>query len=72
MWVDHSFTFALRGDGSIYFWEAELFKEWTFVLFIIGLCGGAVVFFIPTLIVVLILGLRDWRRKRAGINPMAS
>jgi len=65
MWVDFDFTFALRADGSIYLWQAELFKEWAFVLLVIGVCGGAILLFLPALAVVLILGIRDWRSKRA-------
>ena len=65
MWVDHTYTFALRKDGSIYLWQAELYKEWSFVLLIIGVCGGALVFFIPVLLLVVVISLLDRRSRRA-------
>jgi len=68
LWVDYNFTFALRKDGSIYLWQAELYKEWVVVLLFIGVCGGAIVLFIPTLVFVLFLGLLDWRSNRANKN----
>jgi hypothetical protein len=68
MWVDNNYTFAVRKDGTIYLWQADLFKEWAFVLLLIGVCGGAIVLFVPTLVFVLFLGLRDWRSKRANKN----
>jgi hypothetical protein len=61
LWIDYDFTFALRADGSIYLWQAELYKEWAFVLLVIGVCGGAMLFFLPTLVVVLVLSIRRRR-----------
>ena len=69
MWVDFSSTFALRSDGSIYLWQAEIYNEWAFVLLVIGVCGGAIALFIPTLVVVLLLWFLDWRSKRAKAQP---
>ena len=64
-WVDTNFTFALRNDGSIYLWQANLYKEWSVVLLFGGVCIGALALFIPTIIIVLFLALRDWRLNRA-------
>jgi hypothetical protein len=66
MWVDYDFTFALRNDGSIYLWQAELYKEWSIVLLFSGICIGALVLFVPALVIVLFLGFLDWRSKRAN------
>jgi hypothetical protein len=66
MWADYNFTFALRKDGSIYLWQADLYKEWTVVILFVGVCGGAIVLFIPALVTVLFLGWRDRRSKRAN------
>ncbi len=66
MWVDYSYTFALRKDGSIYLWQAELYNEWAFVLLVVGVCGGGLVFFIPAIVVVLVLTIRD---RRALLRP---
>jgi hypothetical protein len=66
MWVDYDVTFALREDGSIYLWQAELFKEWTFVLLVVGVCGGAMLLFLPALAVVLVLAIRDRRLRRSS------
>ena len=63
MWVDYNYTFALRKDGSIYLWQAELYNEWAFVLLVFGVCGGAMLLFIPALAVVLVLAIRDRRTK---------
>lgn len=65
-WVDFNYTFAMRKDGSIYLWQANIFKEWTVVVFFIGVCGGALALFIPTLVVVLILVIIDRRSHRAN------
>jgi hypothetical protein len=70
MWVDYNFTFALRKDGSIYLWQAEIYKEWAFVILVVGVCGGAILLFIPVLAVVLVLAFRDWRSKRADKTPI--
>lgn len=59
LWVDYDFTFALRKDGSIYLWQAVLYKEWTVVLLIMGVCVGAFALFLLALLTVLILRLRD-------------
>lgn len=63
MWIDRNSTFALRNDGSIYLWQADLYTEWSLVLMILGVCIGAIILFIPTLIIVLF----NWflYRKRA-------
>jgi hypothetical protein len=58
LWVDYDFTFVLRKDGSIYLWQAELYKEWAALLLLIGVCFGAVVLFIPASGFLLFLGLR--------------
>jgi hypothetical protein len=68
MWVDQNFTFALREDGSIYLWQAELYKEWTFVLLFTGICFGAIVLFVPALVYVLVSVFLDWRSKRVKKN----
>ena len=67
-WVDQNFTFALRKDGTIYLWQADIYKEWTVVLLFILVCGGAIALLIPTLIFVLFLRLLDWRSNRAIKN----
>lgn len=64
LWVDFDFTFALRQDGNIYLWQAEIYNEWAFVLVAIGVCGGAMLLFVPVLVVVLVLGIRDRRSKK--------
>jgi len=66
MWVDYNSTFALRNDGSIYLWQVELYKEWSIVLLFSGICIGALVLFVPALVIVLFLGFLDWRSKRAN------
>jgi hypothetical protein len=63
LWVDYDYTFALRSDGSIYLWQAELYKEWAFVLLVLGICGGAIFLFLPALAVVLVLTIRDRRLR---------
>jgi phosphate/sulfate permease len=68
MWVDTNFTFALRKDGSIYLWQADIFKEWAVVLLFSGICFGAIALFVPTLVYVLVLGFLDRRSKRANKN----
>jgi hypothetical protein len=67
-WVDYNSTFVLRNDGNIYLWQAELYKEWSVVLLFSGICIGALVLFVPALVIVLFLGLRDWRSRRANKN----
>jgi hypothetical protein len=52
-WVDKNFIFALRKDGNIYLWQANLYGEWTFVLLFLGICFGSVSLFVVTLAVVL-------------------
>lgn len=64
MWVDYDFTFALRRDGSIYLWQADLYKEWAVVLLFTGVCFGAIALLIPTFVIVLLLGYRDRRTRR--------
>ena len=68
MWVDHNFTFALRKDGSIYLWQANIYKEWTLVAVFLGACVGAIALFVPTLTVVLILGFLNRRSDRINKN----
>ena len=69
MWVDYNFTFALRKDGSLYLWQAKIYREWAVVLLFFGVCGGAIALFVPVLVLVLLLGLRDWRANRARKTP---
>ena len=70
MWVDYTVTFAFRKDGSIYLWQADLYKEWAFVLLFGGICLGALILFIPTLIAILIFGFRERRARRADKSPI--
>jgi hypothetical protein len=65
LWIDYDFSFALRRDGNIYLWQTEIYKEWEFMLLIIGVCGGTIALFIPTAAFVLFLELLDWLSKRA-------
>ncbi len=62
MWVDRNFIFALRDDGSIYLWQANIYGEWAAVLLFIGICFGAITLFILTLIVIII----NWLTHRAN------
>jgi hypothetical protein len=64
MWVDYNFTFALRKGGTIYLWRTDIYKEWEVVLLFLGVCVGGIVLFIPTLVLVLFLGLLDRRSHR--------
>jgi hypothetical protein len=68
MWVDHNFTFALRKDGTLVLWQTDIYKEWEVVLLFLGVCIGGIALFIPTLVIVLFLGLRDRRSKRTNKN----
>lgn len=71
MWVDSNFIFALRNDGSLYLWQANVYREWTVVLLFIGVCGGAIVLFIPTIILALFMGWLGRRANRANDNLVA-
>jgi hypothetical protein len=64
MWVDRNFIFALRSDGTLYLWQADIYGEWTVVIMLLGICGGAAFLFLPTLILVLSLSWLGRRAKR--------
>ena len=64
MWVDRSYIFALRKDGSIYFWQSDVYGEWVVVELFFGLCGGAIILFVPSLIFILLPGFIKWLSKR--------
>jgi hypothetical protein len=64
LWVDRNSTFALRNDGSLYLWQADLYKESSAVLIILSVCIGAIILFVPTLIIVLINWLLNRKREK--------
>jgi hypothetical protein len=64
MWIDQNVTFALRNDGSIYLWQVDLYREWSVVLMIAGVCLGAIMLFFPALIILLI----SWLSNRLKSN----
>lgn len=66
MWVDRSYKFSLRWDGNIYLWEADHYGEWTSVSLLSGVCTGAIILFVPTLLFVLFSGLLGWLSKHAN------
>ena len=57
-WVDENYIFALRNDGNIYFWQADIFGEWVVVLLFSGACFGAITLFFLTLFLVIIKRLK--------------
>jgi len=61
-WIDRNSTFALRNDGSLYLWQVDLYKEWSAALLILDVCAGAVILFVPTLIIVLF----NWLLNRSN------
>ena len=65
IWVDRNYSFVLRSDGTIHLWQADIYKEWAAANLFIGASSGAIVFFIFTLIVMLLLSLVTWLSRRA-------
>lgn len=68
-WVDENYIFALRNDGNIYFWQADIYGEWAVVLLFTGTCFGASTLFFLMLFVVVIKWLKD-RAKRRSIEEI--
>ena len=66
MWVCRSFTFALRDDGTIYLWQADINKDYANAGLFFGICIGSIALFIPTLLFVLFLRLLDWLSNRVN------
>jgi hypothetical protein len=60
MWIDRNYIFALRSDGAIYLWQADLYREWSAVLIIMGVSTGAIALFTLTLIIVIL----NWLSNR--------
>ena len=71
MWIDRNSTFALRNDGSIYLWQVDLAKEWSFLTMILNVCAGAIAMFIPTLIVILFSWLLNRIHKNREIKCLS-
>ncbi len=71
MWIDRNVTFALRSDGSIYLWQVDLYKEWSLVLMVLGVCFGAVVLFVLVFIIILLLWLINYLKQRRLEKPSA-
>ena len=72
MWVDRNATFALRNDGSIYLWKADLYKEWSAVLIILSMIIGAIALFVFTLIVMFINWLLSRTHAKQREKPSAA
>ncbi len=64
MWVDRNYSYSLRKDGNIYLWQADLYKEWSSMVMLSGIFNGAIIFFIPALLIFLFFELLDWLSKR--------
>jgi hypothetical protein len=71
LWVDYNYIFALREDGRIYLWKADLYQEWAIVLLFTGVCGGALALFVPTFVAVLLLVLLNRRSGRLKSKPLS-
>lgn len=54
MWVSRNYVFTLRQNGSIYFWQSDIFGEWLVVELFFGLCGGCFFIFLPSMLFILL------------------
>ena len=72
MWANRNYVFALRENGSVYFWQGDVYGEWLVIELFLGICGGAFFLFVPALLFIFLPGLIKWlakpknKKKRAG------
>ena len=64
MWVSRNYVFALRENGSLHFWQSDVFGEWIIVELFFGLCGGAICLSTPAMLFILLPEFIKWRSKR--------
>jgi len=53
MWVSKNYVFVLGENGSISFWQSDVFGEWLVIELFLGLCAGATCLFIPSILFIL-------------------
>ena len=64
-WVNRNYVFALRTDGSLYFWQSEVYGEWLVVELMLGLGGGTACLCVPSVLFLLVPSSIRWLRKRS-------
>ncbi len=64
MWANRSYVFALRRDGSVYFWQSDVFGEWLVIELFLGLCMGTICLLVPSFLFILLPGMVKRFSKR--------
>ena len=66
MWANRNYVFALRENGSLYFWQGQVYGEWLVIELMLGLGGGATCLCIPSALFILLPGIIRSFSKRAA------
>jgi hypothetical protein len=65
MWVSRNYVFALHKNGSLHFWQSDVYGEWIVVELLLGCCGGAFFVFILSMLFILLPEMLRLIRKGA-------
>jgi len=63
MWANRNYVFALRKNGSLYFWQGQVFGEWLVIELFFGLCMGVICLLVPAFLFILVPGIVKIFRK---------